>query len=138
MNWYWWIFFFFKQKTAYEILAWLEFRRVLFRSHLCHFKSPDRNWKKHLSRFKSPDRNWKKHLSRFKSRDRNWKKHFWHFKRRNTCYDWWNIKKERINKTWTQLYFCKILSSLHWLGNGWNVNVQKHRLIKNLFNHSYK
>ena len=25
-------FFFFKQKTAYEILAWLEFRRVLFRS----------------------------------------------------------------------------------------------------------
>src|SRR3712207_9566960 len=24
--------FFFKQKTAYEILAWLEFRRVLFRS----------------------------------------------------------------------------------------------------------
>ena len=26
------IFFFFKQKTAYEILAWLEFRRVLFRS----------------------------------------------------------------------------------------------------------
>ena len=28
------IFFFFKQKTAYEILAWLEFRRVLFRSTL--------------------------------------------------------------------------------------------------------
>ena len=27
-----WCFFFFKQKTAYEILAWLEFRRVLFRS----------------------------------------------------------------------------------------------------------
>src|SRR3712207_8951459 len=27
-------FFFFKQKTAYEILAWLEFRRVLFRSIL--------------------------------------------------------------------------------------------------------
>ena len=27
-------FFFFKQKTAYEILAWLEFRRVLFRSWL--------------------------------------------------------------------------------------------------------
>ena len=26
------VFFFFKQKTAYEILAWLEFRRVLFRS----------------------------------------------------------------------------------------------------------
>jgi len=26
------MFFFFKQKTAYEILAWLEFRRVLFRS----------------------------------------------------------------------------------------------------------
>ena len=26
-------FFFFKQKTAYEILAWLEFRRVLFRSN---------------------------------------------------------------------------------------------------------
>ena len=25
--------FFFKQKTAYEILAWLEFRRVLFRSY---------------------------------------------------------------------------------------------------------
>ena len=29
-------FFFFKQKTAYEILAWLEFRRVLFRSHHLH------------------------------------------------------------------------------------------------------
>ena len=29
-----WCFFFFKQKTAYEILAWLEFRRVLFRSCL--------------------------------------------------------------------------------------------------------
>src|SRR3712207_7045895 len=27
-----WLFFFFKQNTAYEILAWLEFRRVLFRS----------------------------------------------------------------------------------------------------------
>src|SRR5437764_8832873 len=26
-------FFFFKQKTAYEIHRWLEFRRVLFRSH---------------------------------------------------------------------------------------------------------
>ena len=26
------IFFFFKQKTAYEITRWLEFRRVLFRS----------------------------------------------------------------------------------------------------------
>ena len=26
-------FFFFKKKTAYEILAWLEFRRVLFRSY---------------------------------------------------------------------------------------------------------
>src|SRR5258707_10919746 len=26
-------FFFLKQKTAYEILAWLEFRRVLFRSN---------------------------------------------------------------------------------------------------------
>ena len=25
-------FFFFKQKTAYEITVWLEFRRVLFRS----------------------------------------------------------------------------------------------------------
>src|SRR6266705_3638744 len=25
-------FFFFKQKTAYEIVRWLEFRRVLFRS----------------------------------------------------------------------------------------------------------
>ena len=25
-------FFFFKQKTAYEITTWLEFRRVLFRS----------------------------------------------------------------------------------------------------------
>src|SRR5690606_39944537 len=25
-------FFFFKQKTAYEIFTWLEFRRVLFRS----------------------------------------------------------------------------------------------------------
>ena len=25
-------FFFFKQKTAYEITRWLEFRRVLFRS----------------------------------------------------------------------------------------------------------
>ena len=28
-----WKFFFFKQKTAYEITVWLEFRRVLFRSH---------------------------------------------------------------------------------------------------------
>src|SRR3712207_8443625 len=28
------MFFFFKQKTAYEILACLEFRRVLFRSRL--------------------------------------------------------------------------------------------------------
>ena len=28
------VFFFFKQKTAYEVLAWLEFRRVLFRSTL--------------------------------------------------------------------------------------------------------
>ena len=27
-------FFFFKQKTAYEIGQWLEFRRVLFRSRL--------------------------------------------------------------------------------------------------------
>src|SRR3712207_8268115 len=27
-------FFFFKQKPAYEILAWLEFRRVLFRSDI--------------------------------------------------------------------------------------------------------
>src|SRR3712207_7626061 len=27
-------FVFFKQKTAYEILAWLEFRRVLFRSEV--------------------------------------------------------------------------------------------------------
>ena len=26
------MFFFFKQKTAYEIHQWLEFRRVLFRS----------------------------------------------------------------------------------------------------------
>src|SRR5260221_2368375 len=26
-------FFYFKQKTAYEITVWLEFRRVLFRSH---------------------------------------------------------------------------------------------------------
>ena len=26
------VFFFFKQKTAYEIETWLEFRRVLFRS----------------------------------------------------------------------------------------------------------
>ena len=26
------VFFFFKQKTAYEIHQWLEFRRVLFRS----------------------------------------------------------------------------------------------------------
>jgi len=26
------MFFFFKQKTAYEIGQWLEFRRVLFRS----------------------------------------------------------------------------------------------------------
>src|SRR5256885_11170632 len=28
------MFFFFKQKTAYEITRWLEFRRVLFRSDL--------------------------------------------------------------------------------------------------------
>src|SRR5258705_9272299 len=27
------VFFFFKQKTAYEMPKWLEFRRVLFRSH---------------------------------------------------------------------------------------------------------
>ena len=27
-------FFFFKQKTAYEMIWWLEFRRVLFRSYL--------------------------------------------------------------------------------------------------------
>src|SRR5258708_31733446 len=26
------VFFFFKQKTAYEMIWWLEFRRVLFRS----------------------------------------------------------------------------------------------------------
>ena len=30
-------FFFFKQKTAYEITRWLEFRRVLFRSLCCEF-----------------------------------------------------------------------------------------------------
>jgi len=30
------VVFFFKQKTAYEILAWLEFRRVLFRSTAGH------------------------------------------------------------------------------------------------------
>src|SRR5207249_6650083 len=30
------VFFFFKQKTAYEIETWLEFRRVLFRSVSCH------------------------------------------------------------------------------------------------------
>ena len=28
------LFFFFKQKTAYEMIWWLEFRRVLFRSQL--------------------------------------------------------------------------------------------------------
>ena len=33
------IFFFFKQKTAYEISAWLEFRRVLFRSDRPFVKS---------------------------------------------------------------------------------------------------
>ena len=27
-----WVFFFFKQKTAYDITSWLEFRRVLFQS----------------------------------------------------------------------------------------------------------
>src|ERR1022692_3649674 len=32
---YTWIccFFFFKQKTAYDVTRWLDFRRVLFRSH---------------------------------------------------------------------------------------------------------
>ena len=30
------VFFFFKQKTAYEITVWLEFRRVLFRSEIFH------------------------------------------------------------------------------------------------------
>ena len=30
------LFFFFKQKTAYEIGQWLEFRRVLFRSLCCN------------------------------------------------------------------------------------------------------
>ena len=30
-------FFFFKQKTAYEMIWWLEFRRVLFRSLYCPF-----------------------------------------------------------------------------------------------------
>src|SRR5436190_10431241 len=30
------VFFFFKQKTAYEITVWLEFRRVLFRSDTTH------------------------------------------------------------------------------------------------------
>ena len=29
--------FFFKQKTAYEVVMWLEFRRVLFRSHSIMF-----------------------------------------------------------------------------------------------------
>jgi len=33
-------FFFFKQKTAYEIHRWLEFRRVLFRSKKV-FSGPD-------------------------------------------------------------------------------------------------
>src|SRR5437773_9979467 len=28
----WWSCFFVKQKTAYEVVMWLEFRRVLFRS----------------------------------------------------------------------------------------------------------
>ena len=28
------VFFFFKQKTSYDITVWLEFRRVLFRSHI--------------------------------------------------------------------------------------------------------
>ena len=45
--WYWvcgfcfvlfcFVFFFFKQKTAYEITVWLEFRRVLFRSNRFNF-----------------------------------------------------------------------------------------------------
>src|SRR5581483_11985628 len=42
------VFFFFKQKTAYEILALLEFRRVLFRSFRIAFRpSPFSNatWK---------------------------------------------------------------------------------------------
>ena len=37
--------FFFKQKTAYEILAWLEFRRVLFRSKARLNLKPDQNIK---------------------------------------------------------------------------------------------
>ena len=32
------LIFFFKQKTAYEITRWLEFRRVLFRFSFDHFK----------------------------------------------------------------------------------------------------
>ena len=36
------IFFFFKQKTAYEIGQWLEFRRVLFRSNLNSGKPDDK------------------------------------------------------------------------------------------------
>ena len=33
------LFFFFKQKTAYEVVMLLEFRRVLFRSHTIPMKS---------------------------------------------------------------------------------------------------
>ena len=39
------LFFFFKQKTAYEITVWLEFRRVLFRStSFLHWVFPVGGW----------------------------------------------------------------------------------------------
>ena len=38
---YLFIFFFFKQKTAYEIGQWLEFRRVLFRSMIIQITIKD-------------------------------------------------------------------------------------------------
>ena len=42
-----WCVFFFKQKTAYEITVWLEFRRVLFRSALIlsNFSKHSLSWK---------------------------------------------------------------------------------------------
>ena len=38
------LFFFFKQKTAYEITVWLEFRRVLFRSMELERNRELKNW----------------------------------------------------------------------------------------------